>query len=231
MEVHLELMGNIKELPTLDRPREKAIHYGVGSLSDIELLSILISSGYKGYSALEISTSLITQFKGLKNLSKAPYYELKNIKGIKEAKALNLVAIFELHNRLLMKEEEVEKIVATPEYLYSKYKGKLLSSHQENLVLIVLNSYKEIIHEKTLYVGTDKNMCYSYKDIWRELLNHNGRYFYLIHNHPDSSSYPSREDMAFTSELFLESRRIKIPMIDHLIIGEDGYYSFQKLKK
>lgn len=224
-------MGTIKELPTLERPREKAIRYGVETLSDIELLTLLISKGYKGYSAFDIAVNCIKEFNGLYGLSKASIFEIEKIKGIKDAKALNLISIFELHKRLLMKEKEQEEIVPDSEYLYNKYKHKLLSSHQENLILIVLDSRRKILHEKTLYVGTENNVIYSYKDIWREMLNYHGKYFYLIHNHPGHSSSPSKEDIIFTSELVIQSERLKTPMIDHLIIGENGYYSFQNMKK
>ena len=222
----------IKELPKLDQPRAKATHYGLSSLSDIELLTLLIGNGYKGISALEISTSLLTNFKGLLNLSNATLSELKEVKGIKEAKAISLLAIFEFHKRLSIKvqEEEVDEEIDS-EYLYNKYKDSLLASHQENLVIVILNKYRKIIFEKTLYIGTENNVAFSYKDIWRELLVHKGRSFYWIHNHPGGKATPSREDTIFTSELFLESKRIKIPLIDHLIIGENGYYSFQNLKK
>ncbi len=224
-------MGNIKDLPTLDRPREKAFRYGLASLSDVELLALLISTGYEGKSALEIASDLLRDYRGLISLSKVDLNELKNIKGIKEAKALNLAAIFELHSRLSIKEKESEENEIDGDYLYNKYKEKLSSSSQENLILIVLNSRRRILREKTLYIGTENNMLFSYKDIWRELLVSQGKYFYLIHNHPGKSCSPSKEDKIFTSELFLESRRIKIPMIDHLIIGNDGYYSFLDVKK
>lgn len=230
MEVHLELMG-IKDLPKLDQPRGKAKHYGISSLSDIELLTLLIGSGYKEVTALEIATGLLTKFKGLKKISDASIEELEEIKGIKEAKAISLLAIFEFHKRLSFKENEENEVEVNEDYLYNKYKDILLSSHQENLVIIILNKFHKIIHEKTLYVGTENNVAFSYKDIWRELLTHKGKSYYLIHNHPGGKCTPSKEDIIFTSELFLESKRIKIPLIDHLIIGDNGYYSFQKLKK
>ncbi len=224
-------MAIIKELPTLDRPREKALRYGVNTLSDAELLAILISKGYQGKSALEVSNELLSEFKGLTMLSKVPFGDLMSLKGIKEAKAITLAVIFELHNRLSLKEKENEEIEVSSEYLYNKYKVKLSSSTQENLILIILNSRRNIIREKTLYIGTENNMFFSYKDVWREMFSNQGKYFYLIHNHPGKSSSPSKEDIVFTSELFLESKRLKIPMIDHLIIGDDGYYSFQELGK
>ena len=224
-------MGNIKTLPELDRPREKALRYGLSVLSDVELLTILISHGYKGRSALEIASTLLSDHGGLYNLSKIPLSQLKKSKGIKDAKALNLAAIFELHNRLSIKNLEESERVTSSQYLYEKYKDKLLSTHQENLVLIILDRYRKIKHEKTLYVGTENNIIFSYKDIWREMLNFNGKYFYLVHNHPNGKSKPSKEDIIFTSEIFLQSKKLSFPMIDHIIIGEDGYYSFTENKK
>ena len=224
-------MGNIKNLPTLERPREKALRYGLESLSDVELLTLLISSGYKDVSALEIAATLLVENNGLLSLSKVPLSELKKNKGIKNAKALNLAAIFELHYRLSKKEEESDESEVNADYLYSKYKDKLLSNNQENLVLVMLNSRMKIIHEKTMYVGTESKIIFSYKDIWRELLNQNARYFYLIHNHPTGIKEPSKNDIFFTSELFRESKRLNIPMVDHIIIGKDGYHSFTQVKK
>ena len=224
-------MGNIKSLPVLERPREKALRYGLESLSDVELLTLLISSGYKDVSALEIAATLLVENNGLLSLSKVPLSELKKNKGIKNAKALNLAAIFELHYRLSKKEEESDESEVNADYLYSKYKDKLLSNNQENLVLVMLNSRMKIIHEKTMYVGTESKIIFSYKDIWRELLNQNARYFYLIHNHPTGIKEPSKNDIFFTSELFRESKRLNIPMVDHIIIGKDCYHSFTQVKK
>ncbi len=225
------MSSTIKELPTLDRPREKAVRYGLESLSDVELLTLLISSGYRGSNALQLSNDLLNEYKGLKNLSKVSTSELTKFKGIKEAKALNLKAMFELHTRLTKKEMEEEEDEATSEYLFNKYKSLLENTDQEHLYLVILNSKRRIIRELRLYIGTENNMLFSYKKIWAELLKNNGKYFYLIHNHPGKTCKPSKEDTIFTSELFLESNRMKIPMIDHLIIGNDGYHSFQEAKK
>lgn len=224
-------MGQIKELPILERPREKAIRYGLNSLSDVELLTLLISKGYKGVNALEIATNLFITFNGLKNLAHAPIKELEKVKGIKEAKALNLAAIFELSKRLEIKNNEDTSQTINSLYLYNKYKSMLRGSNQETLIIIILSTKSQILHEKVLYIGTESNMIYSYKDIWRELLNYHAKYFYLIHNHPGGKSTPSREDIAFTSEINLEANRLKVKLLDHIIIGNDGYYSFAEEKK
>lgn len=225
------MSGTVKDLPKLDRPRERSIRYGVESLSEIELLALLITSGYKGVNAIEIAATLLTKFNGLYNLSKVNLNELTKIKGLKKARALNLLAAFEINKRLFLKKEEQNEEVVDSNYLFNKYKHEMLSTNQEKLVLVMLNNSRQIIHEKTLYIGTEDNLIFSYKDIWRELLNNHAKSFYLIHSHPGASSEPSYKDKIFTSEIFLESKRINIPMIDHLIIGVNGYHSFQNLKK
>ena len=220
-------MAKIKDLPPLDRPREKAKRYGLTSLSDVELLTLLISNGYEGRSASEIATDLLSNSGGLVNLSKVPSNEYTKTKGIKSVKALTLGAIFELHRRLCTKEIEQEEVEASEDYLYNKYKHTLSSSNQENLVLIVTNSRNKIIHEKLLYSGTQNNLIFSYKDIWREVLTHNGKGFYLIHNHPSGDSTPSKKDIIYTQEIYRESKRLETPLLDHIIIGESNYCSLK----
>ncbi len=220
-------MGKIIDLPPLDRPREKAKRYGLESLSDVELIALLISKGYQGNNAYDIASELLSKAGGLVNLSKTPTNEYVKTKGIKSVKALTLAAIFELHRRLSTKEIEQEEVDASETYLYNKYKSKVASSHQENLFIIVTNSRNKIIHEKLLYSGTSNNIVFSYKDIWREIFSHNGKGFYLIHNHPDGDATPSQKDIIFTKEIYRESKRLETPLIDHLIIGERNYSSLK----
>ena len=102
---------------------------------------------------------------------------------------------------------------------------------QEIIILVILNRRKRIIFETTLYKGTESDVIFSYKEIWRYLLIYQGHSFYLIHTHPNKEAKPSRKDKVFTIELFSAGEKINIPMVDHLIIGDDGYYSFQKSQK
>ena len=129
------MSGTVKDLPKLDRPRERSIRYGVESLSEIELLALLITSGYKGVNAIEIAATLLTKFNGLYNLSKANLNELTKIKGLKKARALNLLAAFEINKRLFLKKEEQNEEVVDSNYLFNKYKHEMLSTNQEKLVL------------------------------------------------------------------------------------------------
>lgn len=220
-------MGRIQDLPILERPREKATRYGIETLSDQELLSVVIGSGYHGGNAHEIAGKLLSSSNGLLGLSNRSYSSLLAEKGIKETRALLISAIFEIHKRINAKELEAFPQVST-EYLYNKYHRELLGVDQEVLIIVLLDYRKRIIYETTLYKGTENNVIFSYKDIWRELYRRNAKSFYLIHNHPSHSHAPSVQDVVFTQEMFRESRRIGIPLVDHIIIGQDGFYSFQK---
>ncbi|MCR4911811.1 MAG: DNA repair protein RadC [Bacilli bacterium] len=224
-------MSIIKELPELDRPREKALRYGVSTLTDTELLSIVLGSGYHGENVREISNNIIEHYQGLLGLSKTDYYDLIKFKGVKQSKALILSSIFEIHKRISIKEQQNEEEIVNSYNLYKKYYPIVKDDTQEIIILVILNRRKRIVFETTLYKGTENDVIFSYKEIYRYLTIHRAHSFYLIHTHPNKESKPSRKDIVFTIELFRRGEQMQIPMEDHIIIGDDGYYSFKESKK
>lgn len=224
-------MGKIQDLPLLEQPRKKALRYGLDTLSDGELIAILLGSGYEGKSAREIGEELLLYFNGLLSLSDTPINVLKKYKGIKEAKSLILGTAFELARRLNVKKLEQIEVLATSEYLYNKYLPLIGSSNQEVLVVIITNLKRKIIYERILFKGSEDEVIFSYRDVFKEVAIHNGKGFYLIHNHPNGEIRPSSRDIVFTWEMERLAKQYKISFHDHLIIGKNGYYSFQKNKK
>lgn len=224
-------MSKIKDLPEYERPREKALRHGIGALSDAELISLLLSSGYKGSNVNCISTSLLNTYNSLKNLSLSPLDDYFKFKGIKTSKALMLAATFEIHRRIVRQESESNNSVIDSEYLFNKYKDELLVMYQEVVIIVIVNSKNQISYENTLYKGNSAQVLISFKDIWRELLTHKGKGFYLIHNHPSGDVNPSEQDLFITQELLRESKTLKIQLLDHIIIGENGYTSIIKMIK
>lgn len=224
-------MGKIRDLPLLERPREKALRYGINTLSDQELLALLIGSGYQGSNATQVANDMLSKSCGLYGLANLSILDLKKFKGIKSNKALLLASVFEIHKRLNKKENECIENEITVDNLYLKYKSELNSLYQEVLILVIVDSKNRIIFETTLYKGNETEVMFSYKDIWRELLTHKGKGYYLIHNHPNEKAKPSSQDLMFTAELIKESKKIKIPLLDHIIIGEDGYCSIKEILK
>ena len=224
-------MAILKNLPILDRPREKAARYGIDTLSDVELLSIVLANGYQGSNALEISSTLINKYGGLQKLSEVSFKELKKNKGIKDAKSLLLSAMFEIHFRLLNKANENDEILITDDYLAKKYSSIMSRSNQEILAIVLLNSRNKIIFEKILYRGSKNMISISFDDIRSLLERFEAKSYYLIHNHVEGDCQPSEQDLIVTNNIILQSKKLNIKLIDHLIISKNEYYSFSKMKK
>ena len=224
MEVFLGVMS-IKDLPSNEKPREKLMRYGVEELSNVELITIIIGSGTKNNSAMDVAYNLIRN-KGLLSLSHIPYEEYMKIAGIKKAKALMLVSIFELYRRLsTLEHEQIDEEISSY-HIYEKIKGSLKGVEQEVLGIIVLDKDKKVITEKIIYKGTKDYIKTSTRDILKILVLKNGKYFYIYHNHPDGSLDPSEDDIAFTESLIVETKRYGYQLLDHIILTEKGYFSF-----
>lgn len=219
-------MNKIKELPTYDRPREKALRYGINTLSTEELLALLIGFGGKDNSALDIAKNLLEDSRGLYNLVNKTAAEFKQYKGISDAKALILCAIFELVKRYQEKEMEQVEGEVDNAFLYRKYAPRLTNQNEETLILVILDKRKKITHEITLYKGGNNKLSLSYYDIFKRIMNHEGYYFYVIHNHPNNEITPSKSDTIFTAELTRRCDKMDIVLMDHLIITDKGFYSF-----
>ena len=215
----------LKDLPNNEKPREKLIRYGVESLSNVELITIIIGSGTKNNSAMDVAYNLIRS-KGLLSLSHIPYEDYMKITGIKKAKALMLASIFELYRRLSTLESEGKGEDLTSFDIFDKYKDELSGIEQEVLGAIVLDKNKKIISEKIIYKGTKNYIKVSTRDILKLLVLKNGKYFYIYHNHPDGTLSPSEDDIVFTESLILEAKRYEYHLLDHIIITDKGYFSF-----
>ena len=228
MEVYLELtLAKIKTLDAYCRPRERFIRHGVSSLSDNELLAILISSGTKSMSAIDIANKMISDSVSLFNLANQDYNLLMSYSGIGKATAIKLSAAFEIAKRYQYMKLEKDETVVNTKYLYQRYSLRMIHQEQETLQIVVLNTKKQIIHEETLFKGDSHSVTFSTKDILRIVILHKGKYFYIIHNHPSGISSPSEGDVIFTTELVILAKQMEVNILDHLIIAEDGYYSFR----
>lgn len=219
----------IKDMPLEARPREKALFYGVENLSNEELLAIIISSGCKGESALDISKRLIIENISLTSLSKISTKQLMKYKGVKEATALKLSAIFLLAKRL-----NEEALIAKNDKpleeidLVKKYSLEMQCMDEEKLVIVLLNKKKKIINERTVALGSRGNVSTSLNTILRHLISSSCSYFYLLHNHPEGRYNSSDEDIIFTHRIKDMAKKHKICLIDHLIFSSEGCYSMGK---
>jgi DNA repair protein RadC len=221
-------MFKIKDLPASERPREKAIRYGFKTLSNDELLAIIVSSGTRKFSAIEIAHNILKDHKGFSEVAKLEFEEFLDYEGVSYAKAIKLKAVFEIASRsyatsIDQKDEKVDL-----EYLFKKYGRSIGRENQELFIIIALDKRQRITKEKELYRGTKTRTIVSVKEIVRELLLADASFFYLIHNHPGGGLFPSDEDIVLTKDVLEKTRELKIKMLDHIIVSINGYYSFQK---
>ena len=215
----------IKELPKELRPREKAAHYGIESLSDEELLAIIIGSGVQGCSAIDISRDLLATYLTLSSLANANLSSLEDHFGLSKTLSLRLLATFEFHNRLNSPFYQHDYKVLTSQDIYARYRY-LENCSQEMFALLMLNKNKKIIKEKILYKGTTENMRIDPHDIYSELIISKCKEYVLIHNHPDGRSEPTNDDIIATEVIENYCKPLGMKMFDHLIIYPGGYYSF-----
>ena len=221
-------MARISDLAEIDKPREKAERFGIENLKDEELLALIIGSGTVGHSSLDIARDLLNENHVLANLTNKSEQYFYTFKGLKKANAFKLLAALEIAKRIaekrMFRQEETSPV--TSDSLFKRYYLKMAHLSQEQLVIIILNKNKQIINEKVLYLGDDNCVNINYRDILRLLMIHNGAYFYLIHNHPNNTFSPSKADISFTKKIAEKARFLNAELLDHIIISQDGYYSF-----
>lgn len=219
----------IKDLPLTERPREKLKMKGAKDLSDVELLSIIFRTGTKDYSAKDLAISLLNDIQNISNLNDISYNYLIQIKGIKDAKAITLLAAIELGKRLVLKVKQPAKIT-TAQDVYDILKYEITNLKQEKLFAIFLNTKNEIIAYQTIFVGTQNQSITHPREIFHEAIKNNAVKLIIAHNHPTNNVNPSNEDILFTNKLKEASGFLQIPLLDHVILGETQFYSFLEHK-
>lgn len=216
----------LKDMPVLERPRERLINVGVENLSDEELLSIILKTGTKEMSVKSLASYILSDLGGIENLKKLNYYEVKKIKGIGEAKACTLVALSEIARRMNRKVASlIGTKLNTPLKVFEFYKSRI-NDDQEQFYCIYLDASKKVIEEKLLFIGTVNYSLVHPRDVFKEAYLLNATSIICVHNHPSGDVKPSTEDINLTTRLKEIGMLLGIRVIDHIIIGDDKYYSF-----
>lgn len=213
----------IADLPRDDRPRERMLAHGPSTLSNAELVAILLGSGVHGRNAIQLARDLLSG--GVRGLSRRYVQDLAETYGVGPAKATRIAAAFELSRRLTDGEEE-----EPPPYDAKVLGTALMStmSHhvQERLGAAFLDTHQRILKQREIYVGTINNALVSTRDVIRWALFDNATGVVLYHNHPSGNTTPSSEDRKFTDHMKESLALIDIDLVDHLIIGHTKFYSF-----
>lgn len=219
----------LKNYPLEERPREKALHHGIESLNNIELLALVLRTGNKQESAIELAQRVINEIGGFRYLHDINYYQLIQIKGIKQAKAIEVLAIIEIAKRL-DKQPVAMSAIKEPRDGYEFLKNQLMFEQQEKVIVLCLNSRLEVIKEKTVFIGGNNISIISGRELFKEALICGSNRVMVVHNHPSGNPEPSIEDIEATERLYSMAKELDIDVVDHLIIGRSRFYSFASNK-
>lgn len=218
----------IKDLPIEERPRERLIKYGPEVLSNAELLAIIIRTGTKSESAINLANKLISSAEGLKFLSTSSVQELANIKGIGSAKASVIKASIELGKRLKGYRDFNTIKISSPQDAVGIVMEDMRYFKKEYLRVIFLNTKNIVIDVKDLSIGSLNASVVHPREIYSEAIRKSSSSIIVCHNHPSGDPTPSQEDINITKRLFEVGKLVGIDMLDHIIIGDGSYISLKE---
>lgn len=219
----------LREVPTFEQPREKALKYGIKSLSNSELLAIILRTGTKDKNVLKLSHDLLNNLSSLHDLLEISIPELTAFDGIGITKAITLLASIELGNRIVS-ESNNTKIIINAEDVYNTMKSKVQGLKEEVLYGIYLNSKSKIVAIKELTKGNLNSTIIDGKLVFKWAYKLSTPAIILVHNHPSGDPHPSIQDLKYTEIIIKQASIAGFVILDHIIIGTD-YYSMKKNEK
>ena len=218
---------SIKSWAEADRPREKLSTQGRRALTDAELIAILIGSGSRTESAVELSKRILHHYDNdLNNLGKASISELSKFKGIGEAKAISIIAALEVGRRRTDTEAVIPETIIASKDAYVIMRRHFIDLNHEEFWVLLLNRANKSIAKELISKGGLAGTVVDPKIVFNVALQHSAAYIFMMHNHPSGNLKPSNEDVYLTKKIVEAGRILELPILDHLIIGNDGYYSF-----
>jgi DNA repair protein RadC len=222
----------IHELPPQERPREKLAALGAGALADSELIAILLRTGVKGANAVDVGRQLLAQYQSLGGLARCSVTELAKIKGVGQAKAVQLAAAFGLASRLAH-ETLSRQTLDRPEIVYQLLGPELRALSRESLRVILLDTKLHLIRIEEVSSGSLNESIAHPREIFRPAFIYAAYALIVVHNHPSGDPSPSDADRRLTARLAEAANFLQIRLFDHVIIGsgDNGripYFSFRE---
>ncbi len=217
----------IKRWAEEDRPREKLLLKGKAALSEAELIAILIGSGNKEQTAVELSQYILNQCENnLTRLARLSVKDLEKFKGIGEAKAISIVAALEIGRRRKESEPAKSVKIISSSDAFNLLHGDLMDLRHEEFWVILMKRNNEVIKKEMLSLGGVSGTVVDAKIIFKRALEETASGIILAHNHPSGNLKPSKEDRALTKQLSDAGKTLDIAILDHLIITDQGFFSF-----
>lgn len=217
----------MKDIPKSERPVERLLLYGSEFLSNEDLLSIIIKTGNRDYSAKGLAELILKQCDG--NLKQLSYSNLKRIKGVGDVKGASILAALELGRRANRSLSSINNIrITSTDVVFNYYRDLFIDRKQEYFYCIYLDTNKVVIEDKLLFIGTLDYSVVHPREVFKEAISVSASSIICIHNHPSGNVLPSRNDYEITKRLVSIGDILGIKVIDHIIIGSNKYYSFME---
>ncbi len=209
----------IRDMPSHNRPRERLLEKGAGTMRDEELIAILLRTGMKGRSVLQVAEDLLREFGRISHLANLTPDDLRRIKGVGRDKAATLLAAFELARRMARDLREDSPLLDSPERIAALLREDGAPDGVERLEVILLNTRRRLIRREKLAHGTQDTLLVNTRDVFRSAILANAAAVVLAHNHPSGDPTPSDADIRVTRDLIRAGALLKIEVLDHIIMG------------
>ena len=224
----VEYVPMIRDLAAQDRPRERLMQVGAQAVSTAELLAIIMRVGVKGESVLHLSERLLARFQDLPGLARASIPELMEVKGIGEAKAVEIKAALEIGRRLMASAPQEKAKVTSPADAANLLMSEMMFLEQEHLRLILLDTRNQVLKTPTIYIGSLNTSVVRIGELFRAAIKENAAAFIVVHNHPSGDPSPSPEDINVTRQIVQAGELLDIDLLDHVIIGHQRFVSLKE---
>ena len=219
----------IKDIPNRLRPRERSMEVGFNNLSDQEVLAILLRNGYKDHSSIDLAMILLKRYGSISNIGKLSVDELCEIKGIGKDKAVTILAAFELSRRGVLSEGK-KIIIKSSKDASVVLKDNLRGLCKEHFQILMLNTKNHLLGVETVSIGSLNSSIVHPRELFKTAIKKSAAAIILAHNHPSGDATPSGEDIEVTKRIKNAGNILGIDVLDHIIIGENCYYSFKEEK-
>jgi DNA repair protein RadC len=216
----------LKDLPAEMRPREKLLAHGPQALSGVELLALLLRTGYKGHGVFELADEILRTFDGLTGLLHASAADLARIKGLGPAKRAELAAVLEIARRALAQPLRQAPVLDAPQKVKDYLALRLGRRPQEVFAVLFLDGQHRLIEAEEMFVGTLTQTSVYPREVVRRALHHNAGAVVLAHNHPSGAAEPSRADEHLTQALKSALQLVDVRVLDHFVVGHGQVTSF-----
>lgn len=220
----------IRDMPADERPRERLRMRGAETLTNSELIAILLRTGANGENAVAVGQRLLAEFEGLSGLGKAGFGELRRQHAMGEAKVCQLMAAIELGKRVAGAQPPQRRVIRSPEDVFALLFADMALLEQEHLRVVLLNTRNEVLSVREVYRGNVSSVLIRVGEVFAPAVREGCPSIIVVHNHPSGDPSPSAEDAFLTKQLIEAGKLLGVDLMDHIVIARHGHASMRDLK-